>query len=368
MRFHHPMVVAALLLTATLLSCKRPAAEQYPEKTSLALSEASRMLLHSDIRGARTLLQEHNRFQGTLLLELLTSAEQEQELLHQANQCLQQNQYHTLNELLSQAEKNGQTTPELLRYRSIPQALQALQLFCQRMPWESSEDLQNALDWLQPYAPALEKSPAFQRFWSQQQNLLAPLRQRELQRRCAQISNEMDIALRQGQTPAAWAAGARLQALNPQHPLFLFLDWPGKTLHAQLPLLPPSSPELQEGCELAFALCWEQLPAAQQKRLLSALAALPPESFRTISGLTLLARHHNRPEWLALTFQRWQAQASPNEPLPLFFRDYVLSLLPRPKQAAASCRQYTCPGFTDFFTAFNVLLSPINTQNPRKLP
>ncbi len=369
MCFPPSILLKAILLplaALALLSCNRPAAEEYSEKTSLSLSEISQRLLEQDLSGAQECLQEHERLRETLLSELLSDAEQEQDLLRQAHDCLQKEQFHSLSALLHRAEKDGQATPELLRYRSIPQALQALQLFCQRMPWESAEDLQNALDWLQPYTPALEQSPAFQRFWGQQQNLLQPLRQRDLQRQSEKICAEMDAALWQGHFPNAWAAGNRLRALNPDHPLFEFLDWSAKSLRPALPPLPPASAALQEACELAFALCWEQLSASQQKRLLLPLATLPPESFHTLSGLSLLARHHASPEWLALSFQRWQAQARAHDPLPLFFRDYLFSILPRPEQVAASCRLHPCPGFTDFFSSLNDLLSPTNLSNQRK--
>lgn len=368
MHFYHPIaaVIMLLLATAGLTACKKHPAEEYSEQHSLALSEASQMLQQNDLKGATDVLLKQGLMPETLLLELLSSAQQEQALLRQANEYLQQGQYHTLSNLVNQAEKEGQATPELLKYRAIPQALQALQLFCQRMPWESSEDLKNALAWLRPYASVLEQSPTFQRFWQQQHNLLLPLQQRELQRKYDKITAEIDIGLRQNRFPEAWAAAARLYALHPSHPLFSFLDWSEKSLREQLPQLPPDSPGEQEACELAFALCWQQLSATERKSLLIPLATLAPQAFRTVSGLSLLAQYLDSLEWLALTFQRWQEQASPKEPLPIIFREYSLSLLPRPEQLAARCRQTPCPNFSDFFTAINLLLSPVSTTNQRK--
>jgi len=368
MCFYHPIAAVTILLLATagLTSCEKRSPEEYSERHSLVLSEVSQRLLQNDLKGAKDVLQKQGSMPETLLLELLTAAEQEQALLLQASEHLQQGQYHTLSNLLTKAEKDGQATPELLKYRAIPQALQALQLFCQRMPWESSEDLSNALTWLQPYTPVLEQSPAFQRFWQQQHNFLEPLQQRELQRKCDSLTAEIDLDLCQNRFTDAWAASARLYALHPAHPLFSFLDWSQKSLHAQLPPLPPESSEQQEACELALVLCWGQLSATQRKRLLFPLSTLAAQSFRTVSGLSLLALYLDSPEWLTLAFQRWQEQASEKETLPFIFREYMLSLLPRPEQFAASCRQYTCPGFSDFFTCLNLLLSPVSTTNQRK--
>ena len=157
-----------------LVSCDRPAPPEYDESKSQTLSQVCHFLRNEQYDQAIALLKNIDDPDEQLLLEMLSDHEKERLLLLKANEFLQNGHYDELGRLIEQAEKSGDASPELLEFRAAPQALQALQVFCSRMPWESPEDLGNAMNWLKPYLPTLQQAPAFADFWQQQ------LRQRDI--------------------------------------------------------------------------------------------------------------------------------------------------------------------------------------------
>ena len=144
-------------------------------RRSEALLKAANAFLDDDQDGMTLAKEAASKGDALRLAELLATQERQRELFRQANQLLHERRFNELEELLNQAEERGTASPRLLELRGVPQALQALALFCARRPYQNADDLRVSLDFLQPYLPVLSESPRFQQFYQEQKTLLADL-------------------------------------------------------------------------------------------------------------------------------------------------------------------------------------------------
>ena len=145
------------------------------------------------IKTGEALVQENANWEelasSNLLTPSLTRILQDQvarrELFLEANTLLQEQRFNDMARLIDDAEKRGEATPALLELRGLPQALQALSLFCARRPYQNSKDLEQSLDFLAPWTAELARlAPnAFPTFLESQKALLEELREAERQRR-----------------------------------------------------------------------------------------------------------------------------------------------------------------------------------------
>ncbi len=288
------LLAATLLLLPLAFSCGRGGGEDgaeggerrrpvYDLKKSDALLEAGEAL-----RSGAQVWEELS--QGADLnpqvSRMLREEGSQRELFAQANRLLQQQRFHDLSALLDEAERQGRATPTLLQLRQLPQALQALSLFCARRPYQKSEDLSQSMVFLEPWKAELSRMApkAFPPFWQSQEALLEELRLQEHQAKCAAWLHALDFALNAlpGEGPSIAECLAELNALSQERTVPLV-----DALKAPLDRLLDDASEWSAETEVACALRWDELSPAQ-KTLLK--ARLSREENRTFSGRVLAAR------------------------------------------------------------------------------
>ena len=125
-----------------------------------------------EVVSAETLAELEATPVGRRLAGALREQQVQHELVARANQLLAAERYNDLAVLLERAQREGLATTELLELTGLPQALQALRLFCARRPYEHAADLEQNLEFLRPWVRQLQElSPAFQAFHQEQQSL-----------------------------------------------------------------------------------------------------------------------------------------------------------------------------------------------------
>lgn len=349
-----------------LVSCDRPVPPDYDESKIQTLSQLCHFLRDEQYDQALALLKNLDDPDEQLLFEMLTDHEQERLLLLKANEFLKKGHYDELGKLIEQAEKKGDASPELLEFRAAPQALQALEVFCSRMPWESPEDLENAMNWLKPYLATLQQAPAFTEFWQQQ------LRQREILHKSRFIQQQQDLLARidhllgDNQRPAAWNALESLWQLNPAHPIFSLLDHRHRRLKEDVDESLKKSLLPAQLAELTLSLIWPALPPPQQQMfktiLIPANGALP----QTLAGSILAAEQLESPELYAVALQRWTALPENQKRFPWFLKKALSEIFFQPNQFNARCWRTPCPNLTDFFARINQIAVNINQSQHKE--
>ncbi len=352
----------------TLVSCDRPAPPDYDESRIQTLSQVCHFLRNERYDQAIDLLIKIDDPDEQVLLEVLSDHEQERLLLLKANEFLKNGHYDELSRLVEEAEKGGDASPELLEYRAAPQALQALQVFCSRMPWESPEDLENAMNWLKPYLPTLRQAPAFTAFWQQQ------LREREVLYHSRFAQQQQDLLLRidqqlgDNQRPAAWNSLETLWQLNPAHPIFSLLEHRQRLLKEDFHESPQKTSLPQQLSELAVALTWPGLPRQQQQQLKVFLTPANGALPKTLAGSILAAELLESPELYAAAIQRWTALPENQTRFPWFLEKALSKIFFQPAQFNARCWRTPCPNLTDFFARINQIAVNINQSKDKEKP
>ena len=115
-----------------------------------------------------------------------------------AEELLRQRDYQGLRLFLAQSKASGRVGAELEGFEELPDALEQLELFRSRMPWESSSVLKDALEDLEPHLGVLSQSPVFESFYQQQLATLKTLREREAELQARQYIERMERALISG--------------------------------------------------------------------------------------------------------------------------------------------------------------------------
>ena len=362
------MAVLGIQGLLLLVSCDRPAPADYDETKNQTLSKICRLLQNGHYEEAIALLKEKEPSDNALLVEVLSSYVNERQLLVKANEALKKGQYDDLARLIEQAEKRGDASPELLEYRSAPQALQALQVFCSRMPWEKTEDMDHAMNWLKPYLPVLQGSPVFVVFWQQQLQQRNHLLLQQFTKAEETLLEQIDRQLSENQRTAAWNSVEKLWQLNPQHLLFSFLDRQQRSLKADFAQCITASPQNRSVFEYALTLSYPHLSRLQRESVASFFP--PPENTipLTLSGMILAAELLELPEFYALAYQRWAALSGKQESFPGFMEKLLSELFSQPEQFNARCWRTPCPNLTDFFARINQIAVNMNQQDQRKKP
>ncbi len=321
------LLLASLLLLA--LSCGRKAERNAPAY-DLGASDA---LVESGL----SLEQGEGRWQeweqeGKLAPQVARILQEEnghRELMAEASQLLQEQRFHDFAALLDQAEREGRATPALLELRSLPQALQALALFCARRPYGKSQDLEDSLNFLSPWRQELSRMApkTFPPFWASQEALLASLRQEEFQRDCRKWEGELELCLLTRQ----WAS--RIVSC-----LEAFPRSRGEG-EAELPVLLAASPEewlaareWSAARELASWLRWQELSPENRKCLEERLDREGP---LTIVGKLLQGRLARSPQAYMEALLLWQKamEAASGDFSPAFLAEYRELLPPTGKVA-----------------------------------
>lgn len=357
------IIFAALGLSTTLslTSCDRPKPPDYDESKSQTLGKVCRFLQEEQFAQAIATLQKTDAAEHLFLLETLSERQQELELLRQANELLGSGRYQELNLLVEQAEKRGIASPDLLEYRSAPQALQALQVFCSRMPWEKAADLANAMKWLHPYLPTLRQASKFEDFWQQQNEQLEEISQKHFVVQQQRMLENIDLVLGSNQPQAAWNEIEKLYQGNPEHKVFMALDQKQKKLQANFLALAYDQGFPRPYIELALALTWPDLNKQQQEQLKLLL-----EQTTTLSGSILAAQLFETPEYYALAVQRWQAVQGNRKKAAWFLEKALSEIFFHADQFNARCWRSPCPNLTDFFARINQIAVNLNHSQDKE--
>lgn len=261
--------------------------------------------------------------------------EQKRLLLSQANALLSDLSLNLLLDFIRQAERNGDTFPELLDYSAIKDALDQLRLFHARMPWTHADTLERNLRDLNRHHAILNQSPTFRAFHEQQLQTLRQLREQEQRHAEKTALDRLDRAIvTDSATPQALLQAARRQSPA----LHALLSQPAKLTQQQEQS--DTSSVLQAAWELAAALSWDSLAVAARRRILAILAANHPT---TLTGAWLATRHDAWPE-AAQHFLQLLSARQAGTPRPDIVRLLLThNLLPQ-AHYQAWCWRSPCPG------------------------
>ena len=337
-------IIVLLVLLAT--SCRQePEGERtYDLRTSSALLSTGELLLGDENRSESLpdglLAQLEESRVGRSLAAVLREHWLQREVLLEANRLLAQERYNDLSLLLEKAQREGLATTQLLELAGLPQALQALRLYCARRPYEHASDLEQNLDFLRPWARQLQSlSPAFQYFYQEQQSQLLAMRQQEAVAAEEQVLRRLDWLLScENQKSRAGDHLAQAAMAYPQLPILKLVQltssgaWQATAaLHDLLAtsgFLPKASKRERLSIELACALAWKSLANSETETLAREWQNLPEAV--SLAGTFLRARCLNESSLFEEAIASWQRNASETElaeDAPACLGDYLTCLL-----------------------------------------
>ena len=259
-------------------------------------------------------------------------------LFVEANEMLAQGRMNDLTERIDLAEQQGESSVELLTLRELPLALQSLELYCRRMPFQHSEDVEYALAALMPYRPVLERSPAFCEFLEGQRAFAAELRTAERLQEIARLMGQLDGAICCGREAQVRRVISELRAGYPEAPLLKWLEGgdgreaigPSQALLSAVtagssPLPADASEADRMALELSMALCRPRLERANASGFGDVVAAIQDKS--TVTGTALNATCQKSVARFEEAIRRWDDARSKAPALfdraPLFLEDYL---------------------------------------------
>lgn len=337
------LLLALLLLLVA--SCQR---EDEPERVydlaqSRALMTTGEQLLDgiedASAVPAETMAQLEATPDGRRVADALHEQWAQRELVTEANQLLATERYNDLSELLERAQREGLATTQLLELNGLPQALQALRLYCARRPYEHAADLEQNLEFLRPWLRQLQAcSPTFQNFYQEQQAQLLAMRQQEAVAVEENILQRLDWML-SSTALSSQASDYLAQTANdfPQLPILRYLSRSGtawqptsallQQLSASSGFLSRASTRERLSLELAIALTWEALDDDAHQRIAEEWKNFPATTLLT--GTFLRAKCLKSSELFENGVAAWQRQASETERLndaPSGLGDYLDSL------------------------------------------
>ncbi len=340
------MRCCSLLLALTLLlvaSCRR---EKEPEraydlaKSRLLMTTGEELLDDSGdakILPAELLAKLDESPEGRQLASLMREQWAQRELVAEANRLLAEERYNDLGELLERAQREGLATSQLLELTGLPQALQALRLYCARRPYERAADLEQNLEFLRPWVRQLQTlSPAFQSFYQEQQEQLLVMRQQEAVAAEEHILQRLDwLLVNANQSAQAGDFLAQSAEEYPQLPILRYLthaadgNWQPaeallQTLASPAGFLGRASTRERLSLELAIALSWDSLDEESRRRLGTEWENSTTTT--SLSGTFLRARCLKNAAFFESAIAAWQKQATPAELLndaPAFLADYL---------------------------------------------
>lgn len=324
MRLPGVLLVIILLLAP---SCgKSSSSARQPRRAPYDLGRSDAL-----IKTGEALVQENANWEelasSNLLTPSLTRILQDQvarrELFLEANTLLQEQRFNDLARLIDDAEKRGEATPALLELRGLPQALQALSLFCARRPYQNSKDLEQSLDFLAPWTAELARlAPnAFPTFLESQKALLEELREAERQRAVERLLGELDeslTTLTPSRRPLVWIL-ADLHDVDSANGIFTLVDTQGRAMPGFAAGL--SQGEWDPSKELAVSVAWNGLGEGERGSVAELLKSNPAE---TLSGRVLRIRAGVSTEGLIDVLLAWQESIPPeriSEARPLFIEE-----------------------------------------------
>ena len=260
------MKLCIFLLLFLLWGCSRRETVPYDNRRSLALLDACEAIIQDDNDAAMTALQQMEIISGqddfSTETQLAISRRQD---FDKAEELLRQRDYPGLRLFLAQSKASGRVGAELEGFEPLPDALEQLELFRSRMPWERSSVLKDALEELEPHVATLSASPAFVTFHQQQLAMLKKLQIREAAQRAQGFLDRMERALVSGAIRDYEEARQAFRADQPDHPFF---QMEGTLLKGRLPTV-------KKGEEMTFAVAlvanWAKLKSGLRTSAMSVL-------------------------------------------------------------------------------------------------
>ena len=241
----------------------------YDNRRSLALLDACEAILRDDNAAALGALQQMETIGGQddFSTETQLAINRRQDF-DKAEELLRQRDYQGLRLFLAQCKASGRVGAELDGFEALPDALEQLELFRSRMPWENSVVLKDALEELEPYLETLSQSASFERFFQEQQTTLKALQAKEAAIRAKGYLSRMEQALVSGSVKSFEEARLVFREDQPDHAYF----------QMESILLKGRLPQIKTGEEMTFAVAlvtnWAKLKGGLR---LKAVSALKPE-------------------------------------------------------------------------------------------
>ncbi len=322
----------SLMAIFALSGCRQEAPEDYDRRATEQLQAVCNALRDGDAEAAYQLVQGGSaHLRESPLAAVLRDFHRKNGSLAEASRLLQNQDYDTLEALVNQAEADGLSSPELLRIRSVERALQAVEAYCARMPWEDSRTLAEALSWLEPHLDTLAQSVTFQNFHRDQLLELARLQTLEKQRTTAAVYAALEKCLAVADYTGAVRQLAILKAHVPEHPM---LAWLADTGRWQAPDIPdwPADDDSRRALELAIAFASPQAPDELWRQFKEHLLA--DEQPLTLPAMMLKALYSGDISDILLGLRTWQDRfPGLMPPSPLVegvFRAFGIERLPEP--------------------------------------
>ncbi|MBR4675259.1 MAG: hypothetical protein IKP00_12405 [Victivallales bacterium] len=260
------MKLCIFLLLFLLYGCSKRETVPYDNRRSLALLDACEAILKDDNAAAMGALQQMETIGGqddfSTETQLAISRRQD---FDKAEELLRQRDYQGLRLFLAQCKASGRVGAELDGFEPLPDALEQLELFRSRMPWESSVVLKDALEELEPYLETLSQSPSFDAFFKKQQATLKALQAKEAAIRAKGYLSRMERALVSGSVKSFEEARLVFREDQPDHSYF---QMEGILLKGKLPLI-------KSGEEMTFAVAlvtnWAKIKGGLRAKAVAAL-------------------------------------------------------------------------------------------------
>ena len=264
----HHIYIISLLLCLFLAGCGKAKAPDFDNHQSELVLKACEAIAEGKDQDAMNVLNELRQYPATAsFVEEAQLAIRRHYNSAQINHTLQSGDLKKLKQFLLEAEKKGLLSSEMLLNSDMPDALEALMLFCAKMPWEDSSSLQNAMAQLAPFVEPLSATEAFRQFYAEQQSLLKKMEQEELQAKIDKCLATLDKAAATNDTKNWIEAHNELHKLKQNHVLFKYEMELGKKLKEQHP----------DWATYAIALMgnWKRLNDRQRRTALDAMEGSP---------------------------------------------------------------------------------------------
>ena len=260
------MKLCIFLLLFLLWGCSRRETVPYDNRRSLALLDACEAIIADDNNAAMAALQQMEIISGqddfSTETQLAISRRQD---FDKAEELLRQRDYQGLRLFLAQCKASGRVGAELDGFEPLPDALEQLELFRSRMPWEHSSVLKDALEELEPHVATLSASPAFVAFHQEQLATLKRLEVKEAAERAQGFLARMERAQVAGAVRDYEEARQEFRADQPDH---RFFQMEGTLLKGGLPTV-------KNGEETTFAVAlvanWAKLKGGLRAQAISTL-------------------------------------------------------------------------------------------------
>lgn len=321
-----PLVV----LAAFLCGCRPETPPDYTNVRLEKLLAVCAQLEGGDRTGAMAQLRELDRETGgSLLVQLLEEYEFERGVRERLNRLLLAGAFAEAADELQKSERGGGASVAQLQMRRLPPALLALQAYCQRLPFEQTADLAQALGMLEPQTEALRESPLFQEFFRVQRERLAGALERENWERVSALLRRFDAACCLGQFGLARELLGDIRALAPESVLFTYLEDDLSRLRQGFPAAEPEAAleRLAAGWlrETAVAAAWLSLNRDERRLALQRLRGAG-EPARMLFVQALQAEERGSLAEYRQVWQRWFAAGQSG--VPFFLPGYLQALFP----------------------------------------